>query len=118
MRVLIIDDSEASVRHLEAVLTSLGQETIGRAQDGAEGVRAATEGRPDVIFLDLVMPQMDGLAALRVLRRVVPNTQVIVVTSVREESQISQALGLGAAGVVYKPFQRADIHDALFGKGA
>jgi two-component system, NarL family, response regulator LiaR len=79
-----------------------GIEVAGEAADGEEALEAATSLRPDVVLMDLVMPRLDGVAAMRRLREHVPSTRVIVLTSFLDEDKLFPALRAGAAGYMLK----------------
>jgi len=113
MRILIVDDNEATARHLRSVLQALGHEVVAHAKNGASAVRIVNDHTPELVFLDLVMPEMDGLAALRVIRQVAPQVKVIVLSSLRLKNQIDEAMRLGANGYSFKPFELADIREAI-----
>ncbi len=113
MRVLIVEENPSVARQLATVLTNLRHEVVGMVRDGAGAVRVADESRPDVVFFSLVSTQMDALAALRVLRRVVPGASLVVLGGTLERSRVREALKAGAQGYVRKPFLPADIRDAL-----
>ena len=79
-----------------------GIEVAGEAVDGEEALEAATRLRPDVVLMDLVMPRLDGVAAMRRLREHLPSTRVIVLTSFLDEDKLFPALRAGAAGYLLK----------------
>ena len=114
IRVLLVDD-HAVVR--EGLRTFLelqeGIEVAGEASDGAEGVAAARRLQPDVVLMDLVMPRLDGVGAMRELRRSVPDARVIVLTSFTDEEKLLPALQAGAAGYLLKNAEPAEIARAV-----
>jgi DNA-binding NarL/FixJ family response regulator len=114
IRVLLVDD-HAVVR--EGLRTYLGLhddlEVVGEAADGAEAVRAAAELRPDVVLMDLVMPVLDGVGAMRALREQLPETRVIALTSFTDEATVLPALQAGAAGYLLKNVQPQELHRAI-----
>ena len=103
IRVLLADD-EAMIRAgVRAIVQSDPEiEVVAEAADGREAVELVLSHRPDVALLDIRMPRMDGLAATAELRRVAPDTKVIILTTFGEDSYISQALGDGASGFLLK----------------
>jgi two-component system, NarL family, response regulator LiaR len=103
IRVLIVDD-HAVVR--EGLRTFLelqdGIAVAGEAADGEQAVMQAEALRPDVVLMDLVMPRLDGVGAMRELRRRLPDTRVIVLTSFAEDERLLPAIQAGAAGYLLK----------------
>ena len=114
IRVLLVDD-HAVVR--EGLRTYLelqdGIEVAGEAADGHEGVAAAERLRPDVILMDLVMPRLDGVGAMRELRRRLPAARVIVLTSFTDDAKLLPAVQAGAAGYLLKNAQPQEIARAV-----
>jgi DNA-binding NarL/FixJ family response regulator len=103
IRVVIADDHPILREGLRRLLEDDGGfEVVGQAPDGAEAVRLARELRPDVLLLDLAMPRVSGLEALRELATSAEGPKVLVLTVAIEDAQIVEALELGARGVVMK----------------
>jgi NarL family two-component system response regulator LiaR len=114
IRVLIVDD-HAVVR--EGLRTFLdlqdGIEVVGEAADGEQGVDEAERVHPDVILMDLVMPKLDGVGAMRELRTRVPDAHVIVLTSFLDDDRLMPAIGAGAAGYLLKDVEPAELARAI-----
>lgn len=112
--VLIVDD-HAVVR--EGLRTFLelqeGISVVGEAGDGEEAVRQAEALHPDVVLMDLVMPRLDGVGAMRELRRRLPATRVIVLTSFAEDDRLLPAIQSGAAGYLLKNVAPAELARAV-----
>ncbi|MEU9644980.1 response regulator transcription factor [Streptomyces sp. NPDC048188] len=103
IKVLLVDDHQVVRRGLRTFLEVQDDiEVVGEAADGAEGVDRAQELEPDVILMDVKMPGMDGVDALRRLRELNNHARVLVVTSFTEQRTVVPALRAGAAGYVYK----------------
>ncbi|MCL7369792.1 MULTISPECIES: response regulator [Streptomyces] len=103
IKVLLVDDHQVVRRGLRTFLEVQDDiEVVGEAADGAEGVERAQELKPDVILMDVKMPGMDGVDALRRLRELDNHARVLVVTSFTEQRTVVPALRAGAAGYVYK----------------
>jgi two-component system, NarL family, response regulator LiaR len=114
IRVLVVDD-HAVVR--EGLRTFLelqdGIAVVGEAADGEEAVRQAEALKPDVIVMDLVMPRLDGVGAMRELRRRLPAARVIVLTSFVEDERLLPAIQAGAAGYLLKNVAPAELARAV-----
>jgi two-component system, NarL family, response regulator LiaR len=114
IRVLIVDD-HAVVR--EGLRTFLelqdGIEVVGEAGDGEQAVARAIELEPDVILMDLVMPQLDGIGAMRELRRRSSTSHIIVLTSFLDDERLMPALQAGAAGYLLKDVEPAELARAV-----
>jgi two-component system, NarL family, response regulator LiaR len=109
--VLIVDDHAVVREGLRTFLElQAGLEVIGEAADGVDAVTQARQLRPDVILMDLVMPVLDGVGAMRALREQVPDSRVIVLTSFLDDDRVLPAIQAGAAGYLLKnvePFELA-----------
>jgi DNA-binding NarL/FixJ family response regulator len=114
IRVLIADDQRV-VREGLGMLVSLIEEVevVGSASNGAEAVRLAEAHRPDVILMDLRMPDVDGVAATEDLRQRLPNARVLVLTTYADDAAILSALRAGAAGYLTKDASAEQIETAI-----
>src|SRR4051794_35682350 len=114
IRVLLVDD-HAVVREGLRTYLELHEDiaVVGEAADGEEAIRAAEELRPDVVLMDLKMPVLDGVGALRALRERLPRTRAIALTSFTDEETLLPALQAGAAGYLLKNVQPSELHRAI-----
>lgn len=112
-RVLLVDDAAFMRMMLRDILTQGGYEIVGEAGDGNEGVESYRSLKPDLVTLDLVMPNKDGLAALREITQVDPNATVVMVSAMGQESLINEATEAGAKGFIVKPFRPQAVLEAL-----
>jgi two-component system, NarL family, response regulator LiaR len=114
IRVLLADD-HGIVR--EGLRVFLGYDpelaVVGEAADGAEAVQLARELHPDVVLMDLLLPVMDGIAATAVIRRELPETEVIALTSALESKLVVGAVKAGAIGYLLKDTQAAELRRAI-----
>lgn len=114
IRVLLVDDHQVVRRGLRTFLEVQEDiEVVGEASDGAEGIAAAEELRPDVVLMDVKMPGMDGIEALRTLRERDNPARVLIVTSFTEQRTVVPALRAGAAGYVYKDIDPEALAGAI-----
>jgi len=114
IRVLVVDDHPFVRDGLRAFLQLQdGIEVVGEAADGEDALAAAERLRPDVVLVDLVMPRLDGLGALRALRERLPGARAIVLTSFLDEDKLVPALRAGAAGYLLKNSPPAEVARAV-----
>lgn len=114
IRVLIADDHSVLREGLRMVLELQPDvEVAGEAADGAEALALARTLQPDVILLDLMMPHLDGLAALAQIREAVPPARVVILTSAEEEDRMITAMRAGAQGYLLKTEGAAAVLDAI-----
>jgi NarL family two-component system response regulator LiaR len=114
IRVLIADDHAVVRQGLRTFLDLQADiDVVGEAADGEEAVAAAAEHSPDVVLLDLVMPGLDGIGALRRLRDAAPAARVIVLTSFGEDERLFTALRAGATGFLLKDVEPAELVRAI-----
>jgi len=113
VRVLVIDDHTLFRVGLQELLSRRGIEVVGATSDGREGVRAAVDLQPDIILLDMRMPDIDGLGVLRFLRAEGTRAPVIMLTTSNDERDLVDCLRGGAQGYLLKDMEPDDLIDAL-----
>jgi two-component system chemotaxis response regulator CheY len=110
--ILVVDDAAFMRMRCAKLLKDNGFDVI-EAGNGVEAVQKYTEARPDAVLLDVTMPEMDGLEALRQIKRVDPNARVAMVTAMGQQAVVMEALKAGARDFVLKPFQPDRILGAV-----
>jgi len=112
MRVLIAEDEALIRMDMREMLTEEGHDVVGEARDGAEAIELARGLRPDVVFMDVKMPGMDGIAGATVIgqERIAP---VVMVTAFSQARYVEEASAAGAMGYLVKPFAKKDILPAM-----
>jgi two-component system, NarL family, response regulator LiaR len=114
IRVILVDDHNMVRIGLKAYFSTLPDiVVVGEAGTGEEAVRLTATLAPDIVLMDLIMPGMDGVEATRLVRKVSPHTQVIVVTSYHEDEHIFPAIRAGALSYVLKDIDPDDLADAI-----
>ncbi|MCR4435718.1 MAG: response regulator transcription factor [Clostridiales bacterium] len=114
IRVMVVDDHAVVRGGLSAFLMACdGLELVGEASGGAEAVELCATVQPDVVLMDLVMPEMDGAVATREIRTRYPHIQVIVLTSFKEQNLIEDALQAGAIGYLLKNVTVDELASAI-----
>jgi len=119
IRILLADDHSV-VRQGLRMFLGLDPEfdVVGEAADGAEAVRLARELRPDVVLMDLLMPVMDGIAAIGQIRRDLPDVEVVALTSVLEDASVVGAVRAGAIGYLLKDTRAEELCRAIHAAAA
>ena len=112
-RVLVTDDTAFMRMSLRNVLEKNGFEVVGEAADGEESVNLYAELRPDVVTMDITMPKMDGITAIKKILEIDPNAKVIVCSAMGQKPMVIEALNAGAKDFLVKPFQPERIIEAL-----
>src|SRR5689334_3922798 len=114
IRVLIADDHGVVRKGIRAFLATKPEvEVIGEAADGGEAVRMAAALRPDVILMDLVMPEVDGIEAVRQIRADQPDARILVLTSFATDDKVFPAIKAGALGYLLKDSSPGDLLEAI-----
>ena len=114
IRVMLVDDHTMVRRGLSTFLSAFDDLTLaGEAESGAAAIRLCGEVLPDVILMDMVMPDMDGAAATRLIRQQFPQVQVIALTSFKEGDLVKNALEAGAIGYLLKDVSADELVDAI-----
>jgi two-component system, chemotaxis family, chemotaxis protein CheY len=112
-RVLVVDDAAFMRKMVTDALSGGGHEIVGEAANGAEAVQRFQELRPDVMTLDITMPEKDGLAALKEIIAVDPGAKVVMCSALGQESKVLESIKLGAKDFVVKPFQAERVLSAI-----
>jgi DNA-binding NarL/FixJ family response regulator len=111
--VLLVDDEPRLRAQLGAVLADYGVAVLGEAGTGQEGVELACRLRPDVVLMDLRMPELDGIAATRKLSEVLPSTAVIVLSAYEDPALLREARQAGAAAYLVKGCQTSVLVEEI-----
>jgi len=109
MKVLIVDDALFIRRTLKMMLEQNGYEVVGEAENGMEAILKYKELKPDVVTMDVTMPQMDGITALKAIKKMNPSAKVVMITAMGLESTVKEAVLSGANGFIVKPFVQEQV---------
>ena len=112
-RVLVVDDAAFMRKVVSDALNRGGHEVIGEAANGAEAVARYQELQPELTTLDITMPEMDGLTALREIIAIDPGARVIMCSALGQESKVLESIKLGAKDFVVKPFKPDRVIEAV-----
>ena len=112
-RVLVVDDAAFMRENLKRVLTGGGHEVAGEAVDGHDAVRKFHELGPDIVTMDITMPNMDGLEALKEIQKADPGSRVVMCSAMGQQSMVVEAIHNGARDFIVKPFQPERVLEAI-----
>ncbi|NMB40925.1 MAG: response regulator [Firmicutes bacterium] len=112
-KVLIVDDTAFMRMTLRNVLEKNGYEIVGEAEDGVQAVEQYSLVNPDLVTMDITMPNMDGITAIKKIMEIDPVAKVVVVSAMGQKALVIEALNSGAKDFIVKPFQPDRIVEAL-----
>ncbi|HEX4923006.1 MAG TPA: response regulator [Bdellovibrionales bacterium] len=113
VRILVADDAAFIREVLTQIIAKAGFELVGEASDGAEAIEIALREKPDVIIMDIVMPNKSGIQATQEILEKLPRTRIIACTTEGQESMVFKALEAGCCDYVTKPFKVQQIIDLI-----
>ncbi len=111
--ILMVDDSRTSRRILRQILEQEGHTVVEEAVNGEDGVRKFQQHRPDMVTMDITMPVLDGIEALKMIKALKSDSKVIMVSAAGQKSKILECLKAGADEFITKPFQQNEIVEAV-----
>lgn len=112
-KILIVDDSRTSRKMLRNILESNGHEIIDEAVNGQEGVQKFQALKPDAVTLDITMPVVDGVEALKMIKALDPESKVVMVTAAGQKNKMIECIKAGANEFLTKPFEQQEIVDVI-----
>ncbi|MCZ8520751.1 MULTISPECIES: response regulator [Paenibacillus] len=112
-KILVVDDSLFMRMILKNVIQELGYEIAAEASNGMEALTKYEEIKPDLVTLDITMPEMDGMTALEEIRSRHPEAKVIMVSAMGQQALLIRAVSMGASDFIVKPFNKDRVREAL-----
>lgn len=112
-RILVCDDSSFMRMMLKKLLTDNGHEIVGEAGDGKQAVQLYRQFKPDLVTMDITMPIMDGIEAVKHIHEEDPLARIIMVTAIGQRSIITDALKAGASSFIVKPFEPDQVAETV-----
>lgn len=112
-RILVVDDAAFMRMMIKDILTKNGYEVVGEAADGAQAVEKFKELQPDLVTMDITMPEMDGITALKEIRKINPNAKVVMCSAMGQQAMVIDAIQVGAKDFIVKPFQADRVLEAI-----
>lgn len=111
--VLIVDDAAFMRMMIKDILTKNGFDVVGEAEDGVQAVEKYKELTPDLVTMDITMPEMDGIAALKEIKSINPRSTVIMCSAMGQQAMVIDAIQAGAKDFIVKPFQAERVLEAI-----
>ncbi|WP_156319882.1 response regulator [Bacillus sp. FJAT-18017] len=112
-RVLIVDDAAFMRMMLKDILTKNGLEVVGEAVNGVDAIEKFQELNPDVVTMDITMPEMDGITAVKQIRALNPQASIIMCSAMGQQPMVLEAIQAGAKDFVVKPFQADRVMESI-----
>lgn len=109
MKVMIVDDAFFIRVTLKQVLEKNGYQVVGEAANGSEAVEKYEQLDPDLVTMDITMPDMDGIAALKAIKKRNPQAKIIMISAMGQEKHVKEAVISGACGFILKPFNEEQV---------
>ncbi|HJV80032.1 response regulator transcription factor [Noviherbaspirillum sp.] len=113
LNIIIADDDATTCHVLRMLLREHGHQVVGEARDGEKAIELCEMHKPDLAFIDIAMPRMDGHQATQAIRQKLPNVGVIMISALPTLENVQTALQAGASGFVVKPFNAIKVVDAI-----
>lgn len=112
-KILVVDDAAFMRMMIKDILTKNGFEVVGEANDGAQAVEKYKELRPDLVTMDITMPEMDGISALKEIKKMDGGAKVIMCSAMGQQAMVIDAIQAGAKDFIVKPFQADRVIEAI-----
>ncbi|HLD24116.1 MAG TPA: response regulator [Sulfuricurvum sp.] len=113
LNILVVDDSLIMRRNISKIIESLGHRVVGEAKDGLEAISLFMKLKPDLVTMDITMPEMDGITSVKELKKIDKNAKIIMVTSHGQEEMVINAIRCGASGYLLKPINVIKLRDSI-----
>ncbi|MBP1931513.1 response regulator [Ammoniphilus resinae] len=112
-RILIVDDAAFMRMMIKDILTKNGFSVVGEASDGVQAVEKFKELNPDLVTMDITMPEMDGISAVKEIKKIDSNAKIIMCSAMGQQAMVIDAIQAGAKDFIVKPFQADRVLEAI-----
>ncbi len=112
-KVLIVDDAAFMRMMIKDILQKNGYEVVGEAENGEKAVALYQDLQPDIVTMDITMPEMDGITAVKAIKKIDPNSRIVMCSAMGQQLMVMEAIQAGAKDFVVKPFQQERVLQAL-----
>ncbi|MBD3879055.1 MAG: response regulator [Selenomonadaceae bacterium] len=113
VRVLVVDDAAFMRMMVKDILSKNGYEVVGEAENGLKAVEKFTELRPDLVTMDITMPEMDGISAVKAIKKIDPKAKIVMCSAMGQQAMVIEAIQAGARDFIVKPFQQDRVLEAV-----
>lgn len=113
MKILIVDDSEIIREAIESWLSKYNLEIVGKAGTGMEAIEMLKKTSPDIVTLDITMPELDGLSAMEEMLKIKPDTKIIIISALAAKEVALSAIKKGASSYLVKPFTARELQEVF-----
>jgi two-component system chemotaxis response regulator CheY len=114
---MIVDDAIFMRMKLKDILEKNGYEVVAEAQNGADAIEKFKSDRPEIVTMDITMPEMDGIQALKGIKKIDPQARVVMCSAMGQQAMVMEAIQSGAVDFIVKPFETDRVLDALVKAG-
>lgn len=111
--ILVVDDAAFMRMMIRDVLTKNGYEVLGEAENGAKAIEKYKEVKPDLVIMDITMPEVDGIQAVKEIKAFDPNAKVVMCSAMGQQAMVIEAIQAGARDFIVKPFQADRVIEAV-----
>ncbi|MCD5405056.1 MAG: response regulator [Desulfotomaculum sp.] len=112
-KILIVDDAAFMRMMIKNIVTKAGYEVVGEAENGAQAVEMYKELKSDLVIMDITMPEMNGIQAVKAIKEIDPNANIIMCSAMGQQAMVMEAIQAGAKDFIVKPFQQDRILQAI-----
>jgi two-component system chemotaxis response regulator CheY len=112
-RIMIVDDAIFMRMKLKDIVEKNGYEVVAEAQNGAEAIEKYRAERPEIVTMDITMPEMNGIEALKGIRQIDPHAKVVMCSAMGQQAMVMEAIQAGATDFIVKPFETDRVLDSL-----
>lgn len=112
-KILIVDDAAFMRMMIKDILTKNGYEVVGEAENGAKAIEKFKELSPDLVIMDITMPELDGIAAVKEIKKIDGDSKIIMCSAMGQQAMVIESIQAGARDFIVKPFQAERIVEAV-----
>lgn len=112
-KILIVDDAAFMRMMIKNIVTRYGYEVAGEAENGKQAVALYSELKPDLVTMDITMPEMDGIESVKAIRLLDQNANIIMISAMGQQAMVMDAIQAGAKDFIVKPFQQERVMQAI-----